>query len=393
MKVLTEGTKIPIKLWWDSDDMGQGWDDVLVQFQNLANLPLAEKWICGMPDFHLGYGMPIGGVLVTQGGVVPNAVGVDIGCGMIAAETDLEAEQFSRDDLEKMRQAIYRRVPVGFKHHDEAQAFPLGLMKWAADNRGGVIGEQYEKAKRQLGTLGGGNHFIELQRAPDGKLWIMLHSGSRNVGKKVCDYYTKIARKYMQDFASAVPDLDLAFLPRSVPEYDAYLAEMNWCLAFAEESRKMILAAVENALQEITRVVVNFDTVVDTHHNFAAMENHYGKNYLVHRKGAVKAQGLVTIPGSMGTASYICQGLEPVESFNTCSHGAGRVIGRKAANRLWAGKHDEAAATMEHVVFGVREGDYDELPFCYKDIDAVIEAQSDLVRPVTRLEPLAVVKG
>ncbi len=380
--------RLPIKVW-DVGDLGAD-EAVLQQFRNLANLPIAEKWICAMPDYHLGYGMPIGGVLATKGGVVPNAVGVDIGCGMIAAETDLEADQFSRDALEKIRQAIHRRVPVGFNHHDESQAFPERLREW---DRGGVILQQYEKAKCQLGTLGGGNHFIELQKAPDGKLWIMLHSGSRNVGKQVCDHYSKIAKQYMKDFHSAVPDPDLAFLPRSVPEYGEYLAEMEWCLAFAEESRKRLLAATEGALTEVVGIVVNLGTVVDTHHNFAAMENHYGQNLLIHRKGAVKARGLVTIPGSMGTASYICEGLEPAESFNTCSHGAGRVIGRKAANRAMEGKHDEAVKMMEHVVFGVRKGDYDELPNCYKGIDEVIEAQSDLVKPVVRLEPLMVVKG
>ncbi len=379
--------RLPIKVW----EVGELAADeaVLQQFCNLANLPLAEKWVCAMPDYHLGYGMPIGGVLATRGGVVPNAVGVDIGCGMIAAETTLEAARLSREDLQTIREAIHARVPVGFKHHEEKQALPDRLQNtWEV----GVVGEQYERASYQLGTLGGGNHFIELQKAPDGRLWIMLHSGSRNVGKQVCDHYSKVAKKYMQDFASAVPDLDLSFLPRSVPEYGQYMAEMGWCLAFAEESRKLMLDAVLKALSGFVDAV-EIDRFVDTHHNFAAMENHYGQNLLVHRKGAVKAQGLVTIPGSMGTASFICEGLEPAESFNACSHGAGRVIGRKAANRLWADKHDDAVKMMEHVAFGVREGDYDELPTCYKDIDAVIEAQADLVKPVVRLEPLAVVKG
>ncbi len=370
------------------------------QFRNLANLPIAWRQVCGMPDYHLGYGMPIGGVLATQGGVVPYAVGVDIGCGMIACETDLEAERFSSDDLQKIRQDIHNLVPVGRNHHEEQQAMPMRLAEMAG---GVVVTGQYERAVYQLGTLGGGNHFIELQRDPDGHLWVMLHSGSRNVGKQVCDHYHKIAKKYMQDFHSQVPDLDLSFLPESVPEYAAYLSEMRWCMAFAEESRVKMLEAVMTVLQANVGQTVDIYQQVDTHHNFAAMENHFNRNVLVHRKGAVKATGLVTIPGSMGTASYIAKGLTPVESFNTCSHGAGRAMGRRAANKMMAGHHEEAVKMMEHVAFNVRNGDYDELPYVidedgkkhpvYKDIDAVMAAQNDLVEPVVRLEPVAVVKG
>jgi tRNA-splicing ligase RtcB len=195
----------------------------------------------------------------------------------------------------------------------------------------------------------------------------------------------------MDRFRSAIPDRDLAFLPEGTGAYDAYLAEMRWCMAFAEANRETMLRAVYEAFDAVLGVTIEERQKVDTHHNFAAMEHHFGQNVLVHRKGAVKADGLVTIPGSMGTASYIGEGLRPVESFNTCSHGAGRQLGRKEANRTIT--HEEAESAMSHVVFGVRQGDYDEMPRAYKDIDAVIAAQSDLVRPVHRLLPLAVVKG
>lgn len=386
MQVITT-EKLPIKIWTlgeiDPDD-----ENVIRQFRNLANHPLAVKWVCGMVDFHYGYGMPIGGVMATQGGVIPYAVGLDIGCGMIAAETTLEAARWNREQYLDLRRNIHALVPVGQKHRDTPQESLL----LRSMEQGPVVAGQWERAQYQLGTLGGGNHFIELQAAQDGRLWIMLHSGSRNIGKRVCDHYHKIAKRYMRDFASAIPDPELSFLPRSVPEHDMYLTEMRWCMAFAEASRQRLLQDVLTVLTDAAGTV-GIERLVDTHHNFAVMENHFGQNVMIHRKGAVKAKGLVTLPGSMQTASYICEGLEPTESFNTCSHGAGRTMGRKAANRLMVGRHEEAVAMMAHVAFGVREGQYDELGFCYKDIDAVIEAQSDLIRPVVRLEPLAVVKG
>ena len=391
MNVITT-ERLPIKVWQLSAEDGPD-DQVMAQLKNLANLPIAERWVCAMPDFHVGYGMPIGGVLATRGGVIPYAVGVDIGCGMIAAQTSLDADIFTFEEYQELRLAIHARVPVGHVHHKADQPMPRRLHALRPDIESSVVGSQYKRAARQIGTMGGGNHFLELQKDTEGRLWIMLHSGSRNVGKQVCDHYHKVAKRYMRDFASAVPDPDLSFLPDSVPEYASYLAEMEWCMAFAEESRKVMLDQALEALVIAVGHPVNVDMLVDTHHNFAAMENHYGQNYLVHRKGAVKAQGYVTIPGSMGTASYICRGLEPEESFNTCSHGAGRVMGRNVANKMMEDRHEEAVRMMAHVAFNVRPGDYDELGHCYKDIDAVVAAQADLVEPYMRLTPLAVVKG
>lgn len=386
------GTELPIKLWTPGPDscwQDPGFHDVYQQFRNLANHPLASKWVCAMPDFHLGYGMPIGGVLATKGGVVPNAVGVDIGCGMIAERTIIVADDLSRDDLEALRLAIFERVPVGFKHHDARRVLPIQLQ---GDSKAlAVAGSQLDRAAYQLGTLGGGNHFIELQRCDDdGRLWIMLHSGSRNVGKQVCDHYNKVAKAYMDKFHVSV-ERDLAFLPDNVPEYEGYLAEMRWCMSFAEANRRAMMEAVYDAFFSVLAVHLGSDITVDTHHNFAAMEHHGGENLMIHRKGAVKATGLVTIPGSMGTASYIGEGLTPTESFNTCSHGAGRVMGRKVANRTIT--HERAVESMAHVVYGVREGKYDEMPDCYKKIDDVMAAQADLVTPLYRLTPLTVVKG
>lgn len=389
-------TKLPIKIWTEKLEDLDNYENAIVQAVNLANHPLARKWVCLMPDFHVGYGMPIGGVLATQGGVVPNAVGVDIGCGMIAVKTDLMLKDgtLDKDILQKIRLKIHEKVPVGMTHHKEKQNHPFVTWENAtlySVAKDPVISKQLERADYQIGTLGGGNHFIEIQKDEHNGIWIMIHCGSRNLGKQVCDYYDKKAREYMKIWHSNIPDMDLAFLPREVPEYRGYLNAMKFCMDFAEINRGVIADRVQEAFYEVLGVEYNEEMRFDTHHNFAAMENHGDDNLMIHRKGAVKADGMLTIPGSMGTASYICEGLRPKESFNTCSHGAGRVIGRKEANRRFT--HEEAVESMKNVVFVIKEGDYDEMPMAYKSIDTVIKNQSDLVKPLYRLTPLAVCKG
>lgn len=383
----TTGCKLPINLWtrWPEAMEDAGWQDVYQQFRNLANHPLARQHICGMPDYHLGYGMPIGGVLATQGGVVPNAVGVDIGCGMIAYRTDIEADSLSLDDLELLRVGIHRRVPVGFNRHVMSRAWKLPPAP-----AGSVVAKHYDTATHQVGTLGSGNHFIELQRDPDGMLWIMIHSGSRNIGKQVCDHYNGIAK---EQTPWQVHD-DLAYLASYLPAYHAYMAEMHWCMKFAEINRQAMMQEVLNALGALTGRLasgINIDLVVETHHNFVAEEEHNGEKLMIHRKGAVKAEGLVTIPGSMSTASYIGEGLASPYSFATCSHGAGRRMSRGQAKRTIT--HERAVESMGSVVYPVKKGQYDEMRDAYKDIEDVMAAQDDLVRPLWRLEPLTVVKG
>lgn len=378
--------KLPIKIWATNKDL-EGFDEAIEQAKNLANHPLSRKWVCLMPDFHIGYGMPIGGVLATQGGVVPNAVGVDIGCGMVAGKTNLKVSDLDKELLQAIRLSIHKRIPVGMTHHKEKQASDL-LDSYDFDDP--VISKQLESAYYQIGSLGGGNHFIEIQADQNDVIWIMLHSGSRNLGLQVCNYYHGKAKEYMEKFHSNIPDMDLAFLPEDVEEYGMYLRAMQFCMKFAEASRESMFQKTMEAFLE-NGLKFDISEKFDTHHNFAQMENHYGQNLLIHRKGAVKAEGLVTIPGSMGTSSYICEGLKPKESFNTCSHGAGRVLGRKQANALIT--HEQAVEAMQHVVFGIKQGDYDEMPMAYKDIDKVIEYQSDLVKPLFKLRPLAVCKG
>lgn len=378
--------KLPILVWAEQSDLA-GFEEAIGQAKNLANHPLARQHVALMPDFHVGYGMPIGGVFATKGGVVPNAVGVDIGCGMIAARTDIEAASLDRQTLQLIRQRIHARIPVGRAHHERAQ--PL----WdGAGIDAPVIAQNLKSARNQIGTLGGGNHFVELQTDEAGKVWFMVHSGSRNIGRLVCDHYDKIARGAMERLGVELADMDLAYLPDDAPEHDEYIESMWWCCRFAEESRERMIGAVEEAVRSVVpdgwQVIGD---LVQTHHNYAALEEHFGEEVLVHRKGAVRAEGPVIIPGSMGTASYIAEGRAEESSFRTCSHGAGRVMGRKQANREIS--HEEAVKAMEHVVFGIRKGDYEEMPQAYKDIHQVMANQADLVRPTHVLKPLAVVKG
>lgn len=393
-----ETETLPILVWDDNADPN---DNAIVQARNLANHPLARKHVALMPDYHLGYGMPIGGVFATRGGVVPNAVGVDIGCGMIAVGTDLEAASLDRETLQAIREEIHSRVPVGFNVQKEPEELGIDGDGWDFETEalGTPIEGMLQGARLQMGTLGGGNHFLELQQDEDGHVWLMLHSGSRGIGKKVCDYFDAAAVKYMEQFHVTLPmegaqgkKPELAFLPEGVSEYGQYLQAMTWCLHFAEESRRRMMGEMIAAIRQVTRADFAATTpLIQTHHNYAAMENHMGENLLVHRKGAVKADQKVIIPGSMGTASYIGQGLAQVLSFKTCSHGAGRVMGRKEANRTIT--KEQAVESMKHVVYGIRDGDYEEMPAAYKDVDLVMANQRELVEPEHRLTPLAVVKG
>ena len=385
IKIETE--RIPILIWAAEADLA-GFDDAIAQAKNLANHPLARQHVALMPDFHVGYGMPIGGVLATRGGVLPNAVGVDIGCGMVACRTALHAADLDRNMLQAIRRRIHERVPVGNGPRGDNDR-PHDLWpghETTNETINGLLGP----ARRQIGTLGGGNHFIEMQRDEEGRVWLMVHSGSRSVGKKVCDHFDGIARDYMKAYPPP-PDKDLAYLPEDVPEYAAYLEAMNWCLTFAEQSRSRMLDATIASVTELVAHDPGAEERIETHHNYAVAEQHGGETVLVHRKGAVRASGLVIIPGSMGTTTYIGRGLENEAAFCTCSHGAGRVMGRREANRTIT--YEQAVEAMRHVVFGIRTGDYEEMPQAYKDIHHVMANQADLVEPVHVLTPLAVVKG
>lgn len=345
---------------------------------------------------HTGYGMPIGGVLATSSGeVIPNAVGVDIGCGMGVVKTNFKS--LREDELKKMMSIIRKTVPVGKNHHRVAPD-----EKWMPDIPGqdamtlnnGVVGSQYDRARHQVGTLGGGNHFMEIQKGSDGFIWFMVHSGSRNVGYRTAKHYTEKAVELNEKYFSTVPK-DLAFFPKDSQEHHDYWTEMEWCTIFAEANRKLMIQKMKEAAMEVTPSV-SFSDYINKPHNFAAWENHFGSNVIVHRKGATRAREgeLGMIPGSQGTASYIVKGKGNPESFHSCSHGAGRLMSRTAAQNNLDLEAEVKALDDKGVVHAIRSRkDLDEAPGSYKDITKVMENQKDLVEIVIELKPLAVIKG
>jgi tRNA-splicing ligase RtcB len=384
MKVLNE--KLPVKIW--SEDIEQG---ALEQAKNLANLPFAFKHVAIMPDSHQGYGMPIGGVLATKDFVIPNAVGVDIGCGMCAVKTSLT--NINTDTLKKIMGEIRKVIPVGFSHQKEKQY--EGLMPTCYINKHHICYSQFQSALKQIGTLGGGNHFIEIQKGDDRHIWIMIHSGSRNLGFTVANHYNKLAQELNKKWFSSVPEKwELAFLPLDSDEGKAYLREMNYCVDFALANRNLMMRIICDIFEKET----NCECVepINIAHNYATMENHFGHNVMVHRKGATLAdkKTIGIIPGSQGSASYIVKGKGNSESFNSCSHGAGRKISRtKAINELDL-EQEIKSLDDKGIIHGIRnKKDLDEAPGSYKDISVVMENQKDLVDIQVELKPLAVIKG
>ncbi len=381
--------KLPIKMWLDDVESG-----ALEQARNLANYPFAVQHIALMPDCHQGFGMPIGGVMATQEVIVPNAVGVDIGCGMCAVQTSLTDIQ--RPDLLQIMSGIRSRIPVGFKHHKRAQ--DLRLMPSVEDERNmPVVDREYDSATRQVGTLGGGNHFIELQKGSDGNIWVMVHSGSRNIGKQVADYYNRMAIRLNEKWKSPVPrGYQLAYLPIDSREGQQYIREMHYCVDFALASRKLMMERSLNVIKSF--IPGGFETapMINIAHNYAAFEKHYGLDVVVHRKGATKASTdtVGIIPGSQGANSYIVKGKGNINSFESCSHGAGRTMGRKEAIRSLDLAAELKKLNDQGILHAIRgRRDLEEAAGAYKDISKVMQQQEDLVDILCELSPLAVIKG
>ena len=385
---VVEGGRVPIKIW--SDEPVEG--GALEQARHLADLPFAYQWIALMPDTHQGYGMPIGGVLAADGFVVPNAVGLDIGCGVRAWRTNLTAEEFL-PLRQRVLNDIQRNVPTGREWHRQPQTH--AVLQHMPNVP--ALHEQRDRAAMQLGSLGGGNHFYEVQRDDDGRVWVMVHSGSRNVGKLMAEHYDRFARAYNDRQPAerhVPPQWDLAPLPVDSGEGREYLTVMNWCLDFAYANRELMAECAHNALH---RVFPNYEPepFVDVHHNYARLETHFGREVMVHRKGAVRAVGAVIVPGSMGSASYIGEGLANPEAFASCAHGAGRAISRaEAKRRIPVQTVIEQLRAKNIALLKVKKSDVaEEAPGAYKDIDAVMAGQRDLVRITVALTPLGVVKG
>jgi tRNA-splicing ligase RtcB len=402
---LIETTKgVPIKAWVKGVTMET---EAEKQLLNVSQLPFVYKWVAAMPDVHWGIGATVGSVIPTKGAIVPAAVGVDIGCGMAALQTTLTANDLP-DNLRNIRRAIEKAVPHGRTDHggrrDKGAWSELPRRQkgvWAQLERGyKEICEKFPRLDRgnhvnHLGTLGTGNHFIEVCLDESDQVWFMLHSGSRGVGNRIGTFFIEMAKSDMRSVIKNLPDKDLAYFNEGTEHFDDYVNAVSWAQEFAMYNRKLMMEQVIDAISESGEVPTFTATqqVVNCHHNYVARETHYGEEVLVTRKGAVRAQlgDMGIIPGSMGARSYIVRGLGNDESFHSCSHGAGRAMSRNEAKRRFS-TADHARAT-EGIECRKDEDVIDETPMAYKDIDAVMQAQRDLVEIAYTLKQVVCVKG
>ena len=394
----------PIKMW----TRGVPVEDAAVQqLRNVASLPFIHKWVAAMPDVHWGMGATVGSVIPTVGAIVPAAVGVDLGCGMMAVRTSMTASDLP-DDLRAVRTAIEAAVPHGRSANGgrgDRGAWgdvPVRQVEaWKAlGPRFDVITDKHPKIARSnnlnhLGTLGTGNHFIEVCLDETQQVWFMLHSGSRGVGGRIGSYFIEKAKEEMRRFFINLPDKDLAYLPQGSQWFDDYVEAVEWAQDFAMTNRQLMMMQVVEAIRTV-QGIRPFDAqleAVNCHHNYVAREHHFGQNVFVTRKGAVRARtgDMGIIPGSMGARSYIVRGKGEVNSFCSCSHGAGRAMSRTEAKRRFSIEdHAKATAGIECR----KDADViDETPAAYKSIDAVMEAQKDLVEVVHTLRQVVCVKG
>jgi tRNA-splicing ligase RtcB (3'-phosphate/5'-hydroxy nucleic acid ligase) len=372
------------------------------QVANVARLPFVHSHVAVMPDVHLGIGATVGSVIPTVGAIVPAAVGVDIGCGMIAQRTTLGAADLP-DDLRALRSDIEAAVPHGVGKRQKVGSWDEAPRRvgtaWRALSAGydrivdGYPHVKHERPVEQLGTLGGGNHFIEVCLDEEDRVWVMLHSGSRGAGNRIGTHFIHLARREMQRHSIHLPDRDLAYLREGSELFDDYVHAVDWAQEYARTSRELMLAAVLAALARHAPPFRPAERAIDCHHNYVARERHFGADVLVTRKGAVRARrgDLGIIPGSMGARSFIVRGLGNPDSFESCSHGAGRVMSRGEARRRFT-LEDHRRATSE-VECRKDVAVIDETPAAYKPIDAVMRAQQDLVEIAHELRQVVCVKG
>ncbi len=386
---------VPIFAWTDGVPVEPA---AMQQLRNIAALPFVHDHVAVMPDVHLGKGATVGSVIATRKAIVPAAVGVDIGCGMCAVMTNLSAERLP-DSLKEIRTAIEATVPVGAASHKDLPRSAERRWYGALKTRYEVIERKHpdfaqkHSAAFQIGTLGGGNHFIELCLDEAGQVWVMLHSGSRNIGNKIGGYFIRRAREEMERQGIRLPDRDLAYLVEGSSLFDDYVEAVGWAQDYAMANRQAMLETVLKALAAFFPDLQAQDVAVNCHHNYVEREMHFGERVWLTRKGAVRARDgdLGIIPGSMGTRSYIVRGKGKAESFHSCSHGAGRAMSRSAAAKAFS-LEDHAKAT-EGIECRKDQGVIDETPGAYKDIDQVMAAQSDLVEILHTLKQVLCVKG
>lgn len=404
-----ENTRFPVKVWLAQKEQLE--ENCLEQAYRLSQLPFIHKWACLMPDTHAGKGMPIGGVIAAKDAVIPNAVGVDIGCGMDFIPTNIRMEELR--GIQTGNGTIVQAV-IG----NIMRAIPLNTERYKTPQESAVLDKAKEEIEKyaenpellpliedgyfQVGSLGGGNHFIELQEDEDGYLCIMIHSGSRHMGKEICDYFHKKAKELNQLWYSEVKEEShLSFLPVHAKEGQQYIRWMNLAMEYAFENRARMLdktcAIVKEAVERHTGQTVEFGQEINCHHNYAALENHYGANVWVHRKGATRVREgeLAVIPGAMGSYSYVVEGKGSEESFCSSSHGAGRSYSRTGAIKAFSVEQVMVDLKEQGIILGKRKKNdvAEECRFAYKDIDGVMSQQLDLVTPVRKLKTVGVVKG
>lgn len=404
MKKVISDTKRPVKIW--ASDLE---DEAVKQVRNIAELPFIHSHVAVMPDGHAGKGSTVGTVIATKGAIIPAAVGVDIGCGMCAVKLPFKIDRLGGDaKLRELRHSIERSIPTGHfgnkAVNDRVATAYRSLGDHSAVAQEKLDSNVIQKAVSQVGTLGGGNHFIEICTDLEGDAWIMLHSGSRNIGKRLAEIHIDKAKDLMKQYFISLPDPDLAYLAQGTPEFQAYLKDLMWAQGYAKANRDEMM---QRALKDVYHHVFGMDAEsrlskdlyengifrVDCHHNYTAIENHGGVNVFVTRKGAVSARDgeFGIIPGSMGAKSFIVRGLGNPESFCSCSHGAGRKMSRTKARAMFT--PEDLAKQTEGIECRKDADVVDEIPAAYKSIDEVMSNQADLVQPVYQLRQLICIKG
>ena len=393
--VLNKGT-VPVKVFTEDIDQGS-----INQLGNMAQLPFIHSHIAAMPDVHHGIGATVGSVIPSKGAIIPAAVGVDIGCGMNAIRLSLKASNLP-DNLHAVRSAIEKRVPVGFEEHAQATVQGATLnnigkhLKVITDKHPGLIKMQrnFERTwGKQLGSLGGGNHFIELCLDEADDVWVMLHSGSRGIGNVIGRYFIEKAKKDVGKTLGQLPDKDLAYFTEGAQHFDDYVQAVSWAQDYAMLNRREMMRLVLEALQSQFKPFTTTREAINCHHNYVRQETHFGAEVYLTRKGAISAyEGeLGIIPGSMGAKSYIVRGLGNAQSFCSCSHGAGRRMSRTEAKRRFNTR--DLAEQTTGIECRKDKGVVDEIPGAYKDIDVVMQNQSDLVEVVHTLKQVVCIKG
>ncbi len=387
-KVLSDGC-VPVRIY--TDDVA---DNAVAQLANIAALPFVHHHVAAMPDVHVGIGATVGAVIPTQGAIVPAAVGVDIGCGMNAVRLSLKAKDLP-DDLRAIRTQIERDVPVGFDAHKEKHWQTASLAKVAAGL--GRIQAKHPKLEAdwrgQMGSLGGGNHFIELCLDENQQVWVMLHSGSRGIGNRIGQHFIEAARRDMERQDIRLPDRDLAYLSEGSELFDEYVDAVGWAQDYAMENRRAMMNLILKALTRHLPPFKATEEAINCHHNYVSREHHFGADVWVTRKGAIRAgKGeLGIIPGSMGARSYIVRGKGDAESLSSCAHGAGRRMSRSEARKRFS--IDDLRKQTNGVECRKDTRVIDEIPGAYKDIDQVMANQADLVEVVHTLKQVLCVKG